>query len=309
MATLGAPISPAPIMAATHALLRNDILAEGLIAGYRLGTSTQPDTDFDTRLGRDAQYIYLLARHFPERLARLDGSAVHDLVEPIFENRFNTLSAAYTILALGEMHRALARQNALAPPEIMARSPDGPVDVKVTGGEFARVLLPVAVDSVDIASKTGGGVYFTVSQSGFDVEVPAIPLAQGIEIDRAYLDNEGERVDRVGVGDELNVHLRVRSQNGRITNVAVTDLLPGGFEIVTDSVRNQYGGTALDYRDVREDRLVLYGSFGENVTEIRYRVKATSPGDFTAPAAYAAAMYHRGIRAHTASGHLIVEGP
>ena len=285
-------------------MLHKDRLAERLIAGYRLGTATPPDTDFDTRLGHDAQYVYLLARHFPERMAGLDGDALHEIMTPIFENRFNTLSAAYTILALGEVHRALAQQNALLPPDILARSPDGPVDVEVTGSEFVRAVLPVAVDSVNPASKTDDGVYFTVSQSGFDLEVPTTPLAQGIEIDRVYLDSQGERVDRVGVGDELNVRLRVRSQNGRVNNVALTDLLPGGFEIVTDSVRRQYGGD-FDYRDVREDRLVLYGSFGENTTEIRYRVKATSPGNFTVPAASAAAMYQRDIRAHTASSRLI----
>lgn len=295
-------------MAAAHALLHESPLAERLIAGYRLGGSTPPDTDFDTRLGHDAQYVYLLARHFPDRLAGLDGNALLGLMEPIFENRFNTLSAAYTILALGELHRALARQNALMPPDLLARGPDGPIDIEVTGSEFARAALPVAVDSVNIASEAGDGVYFTVSQSGFDAEVPTTPLAQGIEIDRAYFDSQGERVERVGVGDELDVRLRVRSQNGRITNVAITDLLPGGFEIVTESVRRQYGAP-FDYRDVREDRLVVYGSFGANVTEIRYRIKATSPGNFMAPAAYAAAMYQRDIRAHTASSRLIVEGP
>ncbi len=295
-------------MAAAHALLHKDRLAERLIAGYRLGSSTSPDTDFDTRLGHDARYVYLLAQHFPERLAGLDGEALRELVTPLFENRFNTLSAAYAILALGEVHRALARQNALEPPDILARSPDGPVEVELTGGEFARAVLPVAVDSVDITSATGDGVYFSVSQSGFDAEVPTAPLAQGIELDRVYLDSQGERVERVGVGDELTVRLRVRSLNGRITNVALTDLLPGGFEIVTNSVRRQYGGS-FDYRDVREDRLVVYGSFGERMTEIRYRVKATSPGSFTLPAAYAAAMYQRDIRAHTAAGRLIVESP
>lgn len=295
-------------LAASHALLHNDILAERLIAGYQLGTSAQPDTDFGTRLGHDAQYVYLLARHFPELLTELDGDALHELVTPVFENRFNTLSAAYAILALGEVHRALARQNALAPPDILARSPDGSVDVEVTGSEFAQAVLPVAVDSVDLTSETDAGVYFTVSQSGFDAEVPTTPLAQGIELDRVYLDSQGERVEQVGLGDELTVRLRARSQNGRITNVALTDLLPGGFEIVTDSVRRQ-SGFSLDYRDVREDRLVVYGSFGEKATEIRYRVKATSPGNFTVPAASASAMYRRDIRAHTASSRLIVEAP
>ena len=294
-------------MAASHALLRNDILAERLIGGYRLGASSRSDTDFDTRLGRDAQYVYLLARHFPERMARLDGTAVQRLVEPLFEDRFNTLSAAYTILALGEIHRMLEQQDALAPPAIVAANADGSVDVEVAQGAFARASLPVAVDRVDIEASESG-VYFSASQSGFDVEVPTTRLTEGIEIDRVYLDAEDEPVDRVQVGDELTVRLRVRSQDGWIRNVAVTDLLPGGFEIITESVRDRHDRWTADYRDVRDDRLVLYGSFGESLTEIRYRVKATSPGEFVAPAAHARAMYHRSVRGRSAPGRLSVDG-
>lgn len=294
-------------MAASHALLRNDNLAERLISGYRPGTSSRSDTDFDTRLGRDAQYVYLLARHFPERMARIDGTAVRRLVEPVFENRFNTLSAAYTILALGEIHRMLEQQGALESPAIVASNADGPVDIEVAEGGLVRASLPVAVDRVDI-NASESGVYFSASESGFNVEVPTTPLAAGLEIDRVYLDADGDPVDQVPVGDELTVRLRVRSQNGWIQNVAVTDLLPGGFEIITESLRDSDHRWTPDYRDVRDDRLVIYGSFGGRLTEIRYRVKATSPGEFVAPAAYASAMYHRSVRGRSAPGRVTVVG-
>ncbi|MDE0063259.1 MAG: alpha-2-macroglobulin family protein, partial [Gammaproteobacteria bacterium] len=294
-------------MAASHALLRNDALAERLIDGYRLGESTRPDTDFDTGLGRDALYVYLLARHFPERLARLDGDAVRRLVQPVFEDRFNTLSAAYTVLALGAIHRHLEAHGELSPPVIAAWAADGSVKVDVASGVFARAALPVTVERLDISGTAPVGLYYTASESGFDVEVPTERIAEGIELDRAYLDAEGDPVERIRVGDELTVRLRVRSTGGQIGNVAVTDLLPGGFEIVAESVRRYYGGWSCDYLDVREDRLVYYGSFDERMVEIVYRVKATSPGEFAAPAAYAAAMYHRSVRGRSTAGRLVVD--
>ena len=295
-------------MAASYALLRNDVLADALIAGYRLGESAAPDTDFDTRLGRDAQYAYLLARHFPERMAEIDGATVQRLVEPIFANRFNTLSAAYTMLALGEMHRYLETSGRLDAPVIVAQGDGEPVEPQRSPGPFARSSLAVGVERLRIEAASGGGVYYTVSESGFDAEAPSGPLAAGLEISRVYIDADDEPVQRVRVGDELTVRLRIRTQGGRVTNVAVTDLLPGGFEIVTESVRERSGQWSWDYRDVREDRLVIYGAFDERMTEIRYRVKATSPGEFTAPAAHAAAMYDRGLRGHSAPGRLVVTG-
>ena len=294
-------------MAASHALLRNDELADRLIDGYRLGDPQTPDTDFDTALGRDAQYVHLLARHFPARIAGIDGETINRLVEPVFENRFNTLSAAYTILALGEIHLGMATRGELAPAVISAYGANGPVEVPVAGRTLVRASLPVHVERLQIAASAAGGLYYTTSESGFDVEVPTGRLAEGIEVDRTYLDADGDPIERIVVGDELTVRLRVRSTGGTIGNVAVTDLLPGGFEIVTESVRDRYGRWSADYRDVREDRLVLYGTIDEGVTEVRYRVKATSPGDFAAPAAHAEAMYHRSVRGRSLPGRLVVE--
>ena len=157
-------------LAASHALLRNDLLAERLVEGYRLGESPRPDTDFDTALGRDALYVYVLARHFPERMARLDGEALRRLVQPVFEDRFNTLSAAYTILALGAIHQNLEARGELSPPAIAAQTADGPVEVDVAPGVFARASLPVTVERLDISGAAPGGVYYTASESGFDVD-------------------------------------------------------------------------------------------------------------------------------------------
>ena len=229
-------------------------------------------------------------------------------MQPVFEDRFNTLSAAYTILALGAIHRNLEARGELSPPAIAAQAADGPVEVDVAPGVFARASLPVTVERLDISGAAPSGVYYTASESGFDVEVPTERIAEGIELDRVYLDADGENQPGGSAsGDELTVRLRIRSTGGRVGNVAVTDLLPGGFEIVTESVRRQHDGWLCDYLDVREDRLVYFGSFDERMVELRYRVKATSPGEFAAPAAHAAAMYHRSVRGRSAAGRLVVE--
>ena len=294
-------------MAASHALLRNATLAERLIDGYQPGEASRPDSDFDTLLGRDAQYLYLVARHFKEHLARLDGDKVRKLVQPVFDNRFNTLSAAYIVLGLGEMHRTLLEDDVPAPVGIIAHGQGGPVEVDVTRGEFTRALLPVGVDRVTVNGASAGGVYYTLSQSGFDAEAHDGAHAEGIEVDRVYLDAGGEPVDRVRVGDELTVRLRLRSQRGRVHNVAVTDLLPGGVEIVTESLRDRSTYRLGEYRELRDDRLVLYGGVDERMKEITYRVRATAPGEFMVPAAYAEAMYNRGVRGRSVGGRLIVD--
>ena len=94
-----------------------------------------------------------------------------------------------------------------------------------------------------------------------------------------------------------------------MTNVAVIDLLPGGFEVLRNSIAREFGRWRADYTDIREDRVVFYGSFGPAVTELTYKVKLTTRGEFAVPPAYAEAMYNRSARAQTPGGRFEVTVP
>ena len=49
------------------------------------------------------------------------------------------------------------------------------------------------------------------------------------------------------------------------------------------------------------------GSFDSRLTEIQYRVKLTSAGNFVLPSAFAGSMYDRSIQARTKPGRFEVE--
>jgi hypothetical protein len=42
----------------------------------------------------------------------------------------------------------------------------------------------------------------------------------------------------------------------------------------------------LEYADVREERIVLYGVVTRDLSEYRYRIRATNAGTFVVPPAY-----------------------
>ena len=295
----------AAYMAASYQMLKQSSLGEQLIGGYEMGAGDEMVSDFDTRLGRDAQYVYLLARHFPDRLGDIDTVAVQNLVAPVMQNRFNTLSSAYTILALGAYTRATFDRTGAVKLAI-SDATDGAAQILAEAAIFARARLDNSVNSLQISGSGGNDVYYVLSQTGFDRMPPSDALAEGLEIFREYLDDGDDPVTSAQVGDELTVRLRVRSTGRARTNVAVVDMLPGGFEVLTESIRDQYQGWYADYRDVREDRVVIYGTFTDRITEIRYRVKLTNPGNFVLPSAFAGSMYDRGIQARTKPGRFEV---
>jgi hypothetical protein len=70
-------------------------------------------------------------------------------------------------------------------------------------------------------------------------------------------------------------------------NIVILDLLPGGIEVVPNSISNH-----LDYADIREDRVVFFGTATANATEIVYRIKATNVGTYIVPPIYATSMYN-----------------
>jgi hypothetical protein len=90
---------------------------------------------------------------------------------------------------------------------------------------------------VKFKNGSGKAAYYVLSQGGFDAQVPDKPVEKGLELSRAYLSSAGSDVSRVKLGDKVQVQLRFRPKAGKeMPNVAVVDLLPGGFELLLDSV-------------------------------------------------------------------------
>jgi len=126
-------------------------------------------------------------------------------------------------------------------------------------------------------------------------------------------------------GDEIEVQLRLRSLDGSTqSNVAIVELLPGGFELVEQTATAPDPGGAvdvaarvarpgsdlvLDYLDLREDRIVLYATLRGEVRTFRYRLKATAAGRFAIPPLHAAGMYDRRVQYVGAGGATMTVTP
>jgi uncharacterized protein YfaS (alpha-2-macroglobulin family) len=139
----------------------------------------------------------------------------------------------------------------------------------------------------------------------------------------------------LAMGQQVDVHLKFRGlKNGAVYNVALVDLLPGGFELVVptqealtpfaaegDGDWNEgYSGwqcqvcvgntnASLQYADMREDRVVFYANVGGDVSEVIYRIKATNVGKYVVPPAYGEALYDRSVVGRSAAGSIEVSRP
>jgi len=294
-------------MAATYHLLQKEEEANRLISGYQLSSKKQGETDdFHSLLAVDAQYVYLLAKHFKNKAENLNSNNILKLTEEIYKGKYNTISSAYTILALDAYSQLVLKNKFNEKIEFES------VDANNIKQKLEAALKPFMQASFSTDARKlniigENSLFYINSQSGFNNSLPEKPVTDGLEIYRDFLDEKGNVVTTLEQGKEVTVRLKIRALNEkRLNNIAVIDLLPGGFEVVRSSVSRKAYNWRADYIDIREDRVVYYGAFDNTLRELTYRAKLTSAGEFTVPPSYAESMYDRSVRAISKAGKFSV---
>src|SRR4029077_3286864 len=88
-------------LAGSLKLLHKDKDADALIDQFKIDNKTERDyEDFCQPLGTNSQYVTVLARQFPARLKKISANQLDQILKPIGDGQFNTLSAAYAVQAL-----------------------------------------------------------------------------------------------------------------------------------------------------------------------------------------------------------------
>ncbi|MDB6007791.1 MAG: hypothetical protein JWL65_41 [Gammaproteobacteria bacterium] len=312
-------------LAASFKLMHQDHEADQAIAAIRFEQAAAPGTldegIYDDPMTRDGFLLYVLSKHFPDRLSALGPEVLENLATRINSNRYHSLSAGTTLLALNAY---VAATHADTAPQLAIR--ELLRDKTVRQLELAATLMPKvpfsdAAQALRFTSGTDLNAFYLVNESGFDRTPPHEAIVKGFEILREYTDAIGHPLAQIKMGDQVDVHLKFRAvqEHTTIAAVALVDLLPGGFELVIPTGNSEPGPCSfctggateadLNYADPREDRVVFYGTLTSDVQEVVYRIKATNIGTYTIPPAYGEAMYDRSLVARSIAGKIEVVKP
>ncbi|UPG85900.1 alpha-2-macroglobulin [Luteibacter aegosomatis] len=228
-------------LAASYQLLHQDKLAAQLIAGPRQLLARKPTDEayayasYYDPVTRDASVLYLLAKHFPEQARALPPETVDNLVRPLGKGHYNTLSSGMIILALDAWAKDTGGD--VGKLSIGAVSADGNVTpVGSVKGSLVDAHWKAGTQRLRLVNDADVAAWYAVSQAGFDRKPSTVTRKDGLEITRSYTDTKGKGIDTVATGDEIDVHVRIRSTTREgVSDVAIVDLLPGGFEPVLDT--------------------------------------------------------------------------
>src|SRR5678815_5106173 len=225
----------AAYLAATYRLMQRNLDADKIISKLKWSADKrdwEADTYYDA-LTHDAEYLYLIARHFPERLNNLPPNLMQGVAKWVSDGNVNSLSASYTLLALDTYSKVAGTTLKLSITEV---GKDGKTRLlTLPAGALPKVGVAQTAARVQFGKEGSLPAFYALNETGFDRSVPTTVLAQGIEIIREFLDMNGNVISQPKVGQEFLVQIRLRStQLDEIQQVAVVDLLPGGVEPVLE---------------------------------------------------------------------------
>src|SRR5204862_6874864 len=176
-------------------------------------------------------------------------------------------------------------------------------EVPLTSGAKLLQRTAFSKDAIAIRFKSAGtlsgpGAFFQVVEAGYGRHAPAQPVTAGLEVYRELLDKNDQPVTQTKLGEPIHVRLHARTvRDEPVTNVAIIDLLPGGFEVVGSSLQPGVSTIpSVEYVDVREDRAVFYATVSSRTLEIDYQSKSSNRGQFTVPQIFAESICERTVK-------------
>lgn len=219
---------------------------------------------------------------------------------------YSTQECSFSFLALGKMARAANKATISAEIKV-----NGKTVGKVAEGTVKLNTKQLGGTNVEIVSKGEGRLYYFWQSEGISVSGTYKEEDSYIRVRRKFFDRYGRVVNGNSFkqNDMVVVQITVEKlYSGTVENVAVTDLLPAGFEIENprtkeipgmDWIKDASTPTSLD---VRDDRINLFVDLYSSKQTYYYAVRAVSPGIYQMGPVSADAMYNGEYHSYHGAG-------
>ena len=177
------------------------------------------------------------------------------------------------------------------------------MSTEIRGGPYKNNLI--------LKIKGSGNAFLTLQMKGFRKSITSFqPQSEHLEITRRILQPEGSAVSSAKLGELLLMEVVVRG-DGYYENAAIEVPLPAGLEVENPRLGEQMetfqSNFEPDYVDIRDDRVIIFGSLSPHPRRYYILVRAVTPGLFFLPPSTASLMYAPGYYARTGTDVFKVE--
>ena len=259
---------------------------------------------YGTRLREVAAYLDCYSTIY----GKVDEEAFNEILNTLRTNSwYGTQETSYSLLALSNAITEVSKENISGVVDI-----DGVRTEYNSTGQY-WISIPDTAKKITVIPQSEGATYVNYYLEGVPYEGEDEDYAHGFTLSRTFYDEEGKTIDakNVKAGDVfwLEVTVNAESKNiGRVDNIALTQILPSGWEIenirVTDSklpkwVEEKSKGTTVDYTDIRDDRVMWFFSYSKYKNYSFFvKVNAVTKGEYDFPGTSLEAMYDNNFTAY-----------
>ncbi len=282
-------------LAASYKMLKQDKKASSILSKIKRKRFFDSSWIFHNGLHYVSTYIEIISTYFPERLGEIKSEQIDYLCENLADmSGYNTYSVSAAIKAF-ESYSELDKTDAYTVTEIFGKTQKV---LSLSGSPVLKGEFSKEAEKIEFKKESDLPLYYQTVQAGFETEIPAKEIKDGLEVSREFTSLDGKKLDKFKVGDDVLVKLSFRSQKGTLPNIALVDMQAACLEADIESVRSgKYNKDwTADYVDVREDRLVIYGRVSDKVNTFTYKAKIINSGSFVIPPMFAESMYNKDIR-------------
>lgn len=226
------------------------------------------------------------------------------------EQAFDTQSTAFALMAMGRLAGDLSGTLSFS--------------WKVNDGEKQQIASVKAgyITSLPSMEKSNAVTITNQGEGALNAEIitrtqpcnDTLPaLSRGLRMDIKYVDLKGQPIhdiSHIRQGSDFIAAITINnlSATQAYDRLALTQILPSGWEVQGEvpGIGNPQAG--YDYRDIRDDRVLTY--FGLRAGEQKHfeiRLQATYAGTFILPALQCEDMYDTSIMARTKAGTTTIE--
>ena len=295
-------------LAAAYALTGKMKPAEEL--AYKTATSVTPYSSMNFIYGSsdrdEAMILETLILMNRERDALQQAKKVSQNLS--LEDYFSTQSTAFALMAMGRLAEKLSgtldftwRWNGKQQPA-----------VKSAKAVFDKEI-PTSPKSGTVSVKNQGkgalGVDIITRTQLLNDTLPAISDNLRMDIRYATLNGMPISAEEIKQGTDFTAVVSISNISGTsdYTNLALTHIIPSGWEIYNE--RMATAGTAINYsyQDIRGDRVLTYFNLYRGETKVfTIRLQAAYTGNFILPAVQCEAMYDTAVQARSKAGRTTV---
>ncbi len=226
------------------------------------------------------------------------------------ENWFSTQSTAFALMAMGRLAEKLSGTLDFSWNWNGKQQPT----VKSAKAIFEKALSTTpSKGNVTLKNEGKGALGFDMitHMQLLNDTLPAMSNNLRIEVKYTDLNGTPISVENIKQGTDFMVTVVVGNISGTTdySNLALTHIIPSGWEIYNERIMNPEVVSAKNYtyQDIRDDRVLTYFDLqrGESKKFI-VRMQATYAGNFVLPAVQCEAMYDSSAQARTKAGRTTV---